>query len=510
MMTSVQTGATTFRQLTLFSAVFALAVPMAYSQTQAESENMALLAHHPLDGRPSYTPMPHLYEDRWILFAGHHAGEAINSLNGEIEGNGTSILDVTDPTNPVYLAHIAAPPWEEHGSMSLGTGAQHVQVCNGTDLPEGDPSKVYMLRSLGNVSHEVYDVTDPSSPEFVVTVVWTGDSPPMEPDADFYDVKGTHKNWWDCETGVAYVTSSITGWKKWRSLQAFDLSRPEEPEHIRDFNLVGTEPTSTIPNVDAPGGYSGLHQPTILGNRIYLAYGMDSDGVIQILDRDRFLNGDPNAEDPMAPTPENLLYPEIARIDLPSYWGGHSVHPILGMEIEDYADDETHSVRDILVVVSEVTANECGYARHATFLIDITEEDKPMGISSFQVPDSEGDFCNRGGRFGPHASNDNMASVFYKNTLLLSYFNAGVRAVDIRDPFNPRQIAYYIPAITENTDERCVERGGERECKTAIQTNNVNYDARGFIYALDRANTGLHILELTGSAREGAEWPEID
>ena len=68
MMTSVQTGATTFRQLTLFSAVFALAVPMAYSQTQAESENMALLAHHPLDGRPSYTPMPHLYEDRWILF----------------------------------------------------------------------------------------------------------------------------------------------------------------------------------------------------------------------------------------------------------------------------------------------------------------------------------------------------------------------------------------------------------------------------------------------------------
>ncbi len=100
-----------------------------------------------------------------------------------------------------------------------------------------------------------------------------------------------------------------------------------------------------------------------------------------------------------------------------------------------------------------------------------------------------------------------MASVFYKNTLLLSYFNAGVRAVDIRDPFNPRQIAYYIPAITGNTDDRCVEVDGQQRCMTAIQTNNVNYDPRGYIYALDRANTGLHILELTCSALDGADFP---
>ena len=38
-------------------------------------------------------------------------------------------------------------------------------------------------------------------------------------------------------------------------------------------------------------------------------------------------------------------------------------------------------------------------------------------------------------------------------------------------------------------------------CDNAIQTNNVNIDDRGLIYAVDRANTGLHIVELTGSAR---------
>jgi hypothetical protein len=35
-----------------------------------------------------------------------------------------------------------------------------------------------------------------------------------------------------------------------------------------------------------------------------------------------------------------------------------------------------------------------------------------------------------------------------------------------------------------------------------IQTNNVATDDRGYIYIVDRANTGLHILRLTGEALE--------
>ena len=34
----------------------------------------------------------------------------------------------------------------------------------------------------------------------------------------------------------------------------------------------------------------------------------------------------------------------------------------------------------------------------------------------------------------------------------------------------------------------------------AIQTNNVEVDDRGLIYLADRADTGLHIVELTGPA----------
>jgi len=41
---------------------------------------------------------------------------------------------------------------------------------------------------------------------------------------------------------------------------------------------------------------------------------------------------------------------------------------------------------------------------------------------------------------------------------------------------------------------------GTRSCKVAIQTNNVEADERGFVYLADRANTGLHIVRLTGEA----------
>src|SRR4029434_1742781 len=103
--------------------------------------------------------------------------------------------------------------------------------------------------------------------------------------------------------------------------------------------------------------------------------------------------------------------------------------------------------------------------------------------------------------FGTHSSNENFTPIYYKRVLFLAHFNAGVRAVDIRDPFNPREVAFYVPAVTSTTDKRCGVTVADAKCMLAMQTNNVEGDDRGYIYIVDRANTGLHILELSGSAR---------
>jgi hypothetical protein len=137
---------------------------------------------------------------------------------------------------------------------------------------------------------------------------------------------------------------------------------------------------------------------------------------------------------------------------------------------------------------------------------DITTETKPVGASTWTVPEDSGNFCSAGGRFGAHSSNENFTPIFYNRLLFIAHFNAGVRAIDVRNPFQPREIGYYIPAITEKTDKRCVGQGADQHCKVAIQTNNVEVDDRGYIYIVDRANTGMHILEVTGAARAAADF----
>jgi hypothetical protein len=177
------------------------------------------------------------------------------------------------------------------------------------------------------------------------------------------------------------------------------------------------------------------------------------------------------------------------------------------MNIGEFARDKDGSTRDFVAIVDESLVNECAEARQMLWIADITNEARPMGVASWTVPEASGNFCARGGRFGTHSSNENMTPIYYRRVLFLAHFNAGVRALDIRDPYHPREVAYYIPAVTASTEPRCVKVDGVDSCKVAIQTNNVEVDDRGYIYAVDRANTGLHILSLTGEARAVADFP---
>jgi hypothetical protein len=316
----------------------------------------------------------------------------------------------------------------------------------------------------------------------------------------------THKIQWDCESGVAYLNGTAEGWAVTRILQAYDMSNPEQPRHIRDFGLVGWQPGA--PEPFPPAEIAGMHQPFAVGNRIYVGYEHTEHGIMQILDRDKFLTGIPGAADPMAPTAENLAYPEIGRLEMSSFWGVHTAKPIYDVSVSRYEDDPEFSQRDFLIIVSEASGGggagggRCRGPRDIMFMVDITEEEKPVPVSTFQVPKEPGGYCNKNGRFGPHSLHDAFHSGFDKSMAILAYFNAGIRAVDIRDPFRPVEVAYFVPEITENTIDSCTQVQGARHCEKVISTNNVNIDDRGYIYAVDRAHTGLHIVELTGAARE--------
>jgi hypothetical protein len=459
----------------------------ATMNSHPSARNMQLVGLHELQGRSAYMPLVHAYNDRRVLFVGHHRGEALNALTGRTELNGLSILDVTNPAEPVLLSHL--PP----------TGAalftQHVQVCDGSMLPNAANDRVYAIRTNGNLGYEVIDVTDPANPFFVTTIAETGTS--SRPESDRGN-RETHKFQWECDTGIAWLNGTADAWRVTRLLQVFDVSDPRNPTHIRDFGLQGWEPGAEGPFPQP--GVAGLHQPTVVGDRVFLGYNSGADGVLQILDRDRMLDGSAGAEQPFAPTPENLNYPEISRIDFPSYYGAHTAKPLYDFAIPDYSDNRDNTKMDILLAVSESGTFRCQENRDVMFIMDITEEDRPFPIATFQVPEEPGDFCHRGGRFGPHSFHDAWHPAFDHSLVLLAWFNAGIRAVDIRNPFAPVEVGYFIPQVNDNTSSSCIEIDGTRECDVAIQTNNVDIDDRGFIYAVDRASSGLHILELTGDA----------
>ena len=286
-----------------------LATPAAAQQQKvgdpAEAMNMRLVGYNDLQARSAYQPVIQKQGDRYIAYIGHHGGtQAIpkptNPLTGQAEFNGTSIIDVTDPAHPKYLKHI--PGLE--GTYEAG-GAQMVRVCDGKSLPKGDPNAVYLLRAVGSQGHEIWNVADPANP-VLVTKLSQG-------------VKDTHKNWWECDTGIAYLVSGVLDWRTRRMTEVYDLSDPAHPVKIRDFGLPGQEPGSTgaVP--------TELHGPISLGpegNRVYFGYGTNKGGILQIVDRNKLLNG------PKEPTAENLRYPEVARLAMSALNGAHTVFPM--------------------------------------------------------------------------------------------------------------------------------------------------------------------------------------
>src|SRR5256885_17198062 len=115
-----------------FGVLLACGSEFAQTLAKPESRDMELVGFHDLQGRSAYQPLVHRQGDRWIAYIGHHGGRSRNPLSGEEEYNGTSILDVTDPKSPRYLAHVPGEPGKDEAG-----GAHMGGVCAGSPLPQG-------------------------------------------------------------------------------------------------------------------------------------------------------------------------------------------------------------------------------------------------------------------------------------------------------------------------------------------------------------------------------------
>jgi len=549
------------KRISSVSAVsLAVALAMGAGTAQAISQsgeqmNMNRLGHTDLQGRPSYQPNVIRYPDgRTILFVGMHSGSprpsaacgnANNALPNPLkpgapcENNGTMIIDVTDPRNPVEQSLIPAPV----AGAQVGQ-AQMTRMCLGSQLPGGTAGKVYLMRNVqsGNLSisgYEVWDVTNVKAP--VMTSKLTG-------------IRSTHKVWWECNTGIAYMPGSkstvlVAGTPLWRQAQSMlvydwhDVTK--EPVYIRTFGLPGGQPNSTGTVATSLHGAISAHEhpraadplaawvnaeepagDNVIGNRIYAAWGVGDNGLMTIIDRKKLLPvayggtwvpATPNSAD--APTPEELigpLSPTVGYYMMSPDQGGHTSMPVFTMTPRSYGKFNEFRTRDIVLLASEATADgvngRCNEAPHWSFIVDVTVENSmtsppgtrvqhdpyqgPMGLSTMSVDERSGakyprgNYCGRGARFGVHSSEENFNNPYYGKLTAIAYFNGGVRIWDIQEPQAPREVAFYVPESNANTDP------------DGYMTNNVEIDNRGYVYIVDRNGAGMDILELTGCAKQ--------
>ena len=345
---------------------------------------------------------------------------------------GTSVVDVSNPREPRVVAQL---------ETQVGTHSHKVQVVGDILLVNYERSMFEPNAPAWQGGLKVFDVSQPTRPREIAFLPMQG--------------KGVHRmTYW--EPPYAYMSGSDAGYLD-QFLVIVDLSDPTQPREVGRWWYPGQHTaagesmdwTPTEGHRGVPGAKRvALHHPLIRGERAYCGWWDAGLVIIDIANRSK-----PSL---------------VSRLDFGSDVSGaaHTALPLPG--------------RDLLIVTDEQIAADCKGLFAQVRVVDISDERQPKVVGEFPTP--QGDFCQRGGRFGPHNVHEmRPGTLSDPNTIYLTYFNAGLRVVDVSDPTAPREVAYFVPPAPPN--------------RSSIQFNDVLVGANGLIYVTDRYTGGLYILE---------------
>ncbi|MBN3116998.1 hypothetical protein H4F46_19160 [Pectobacterium brasiliense] len=405
------------------------------------SRNMRLIGHSDQGGRPDGVQvMVH----RGYAYIGHMVSQ------------GVSIVDVRDARNPKPAGFIAAPPgtWNIH----LQTHDDLLLVVNARDL-FADASfaeeKVYYTRSVADTVStkqqgkswsaglRIFDISTPDKPREISFLPLDG--------------IGIHRIWY-VGGRWAYVSALLDGYSDYIFL-TIDLADPQRPEVAGRYWLPGMHTAGGETASWPEGKRYALHHAIISGDT---AYGSWRDGGLTLLDVSDRTN------------PQLISHRNWS----PPFGGGtHTALPLPD--------------RDLLIVLDEAVLDNQEDGEKLIWVFDIREPSNPVSIATFPQP-KETDYVKKGAHFGPHNLHENRPGSFISSSLIFAtYQNAGVRAYDISNPYQPKETGALVPAAPARMVDK---RPGRPQI---IQSCDVFVDADGIIYSTDY-NAGLSIIEYRG------------
>jgi hypothetical protein len=397
------------------------------------AKEMKLLAQHTLNGYGGMGEGMSLQVkgERRILWLAHES--APKNFTG---------VDVTNPKKPKVIVQTDLPH-PKMRSNSLEASGDLMAVAYQVSTPGMKPA-----------GFELFDISNPEKPRSVSFF-----------DASGPTSRGCHQLWFvDGETvhmscGDPELTPRNP--KDDQIYRSVDVRNPSQPSALGRWHLPGTMTSdSEPPPRRLPAKFDAgfrAHNTNVYPqrpDRCYLGY---IDGGIMVLD-----------------------IADKARPKLVSRWTNsppyngfnHTVLPLFE--------------RGLLLVTDECVQKDGADWPKLVWLIDARDERNLVSIGTLPVSGVK-PLMHRGGRCGAHNLHENPPAMGVwrsEDVVLGTFFNAGVRAYDVRDPLAPKEIASFVPPAPDGSPVG------------AAQINDVLVDDRGIVFAVDRHSGGLYSLEM--------------
>ena len=328
-------------------------------------------------------------------------------------GEGVAVLDVSKPRQPQLATKLTTP-------AMLGPW-ESLKVNAKRELLAGVAA--YSPVGSGPLFFDVYDVSeDCADPQLLASL-------PL-------NVPIGHEGNWAQDGKTYYGASTYTS-----HITAIDVSDPAAPEQVA---VIEQQTHGLSTSAD--------------GKRLYLT-GPSCGNGLKIVDVSEIQAREPD--------PQSTVLGEVCWTD-----GGTAQHTI----------PVTIKGHPYIIFVDEGGSEGIGpCCAGAARLIDIGDETKPRVVSKFKLEISMPRYREQAvedaagnGLFGYQFHYCNVDRLIEPTVLGCGAFQSGVRVIDIRDPFAPREIAYFNPPA--QSDKKAQLRGSEHAANPANSSADLTAD----------------------------------
>lgn len=375
--------------------------------------------------------------------------------------HGTSILDVSDPTDPKVVSHIEPPEWSHTHKVRVAGDLMITNVEQDQrhflrkgdripDLRDKDLDDAAIAAKLGVTPEDiptldaarergydggrfrVWDISDKTAPRLLSYVKTHG--------------FGVHR--FDMDENYAYISTEMEGYVG-NLLVIYDLADPANPTEVSRWHMPGQH-VAKGETPTGPGYSHRLHHAMRCGDELWAATWHAG---MRVLD----------ASDITDPRQiGSYVWPKA--IPEPT----HTVMPL----------EQRINGRRYAVAIDEEHAHQPGRLHGFLWVMDVTDLDNIEAVAAWDLTERACPYMGEeGARFGAHQYREKLDGTL----VYCTWFAGGLRVLDLADPLTPKEVAYFMP---------------DRGPGGAPQSNDVDVDTNGRIYLLDRVN-GLDILEMT-------------